>query len=586
MENNLIPSYLESDFQTSFKKLQGLLEKSNTFKDYNFQGANITMIMQLMSYLADFNSYYTNMVAKNVYTDTADVYETIHRLVVQKGYQPLGYLSSQVTCSVTISGNSSIIEPNDQIYINGWQSINTQQTTTDNNPIYYVLTDSYTTTVSTSGTFSFDIKLREGELEELEYTGEDLVDNKIILPFKNFDHGKFPFDLSSIVLTVNDNEWSRIDEFYDEVSGLYINDNVYRFVYDKYQRYVIEFSSSRNIPLKADEIKIKLLVSNHINGGIASNIITKEMYDGVSFVINNVTKGITIPIENILEFTNNDPSIPGSKPETKENIKINAEATAHSQYRNVTKKDYKSYLESRTDVVKGYAWGEQETNPGNTLEYNKVYFSVIPPYGTDTYFINGTINTNTVLWQDSDTPSISGNIYIPSSYYTDFTDDLLVYLEKRKMINVYEVPILPELVYFRFNIGIRIKRIYNYIDVQEAVKNKLNYFFDSSNRTYHEIISFMDIQNFIMDQSITSTDDNFENIKGIDHLVIREIKTYTASISGNEEFIYEPNTNFNFPQYTKESYNSYIDNMLRPIQLGFNQFPTLALSMCEFSSEM
>jgi hypothetical protein len=268
------------------------------------------------------------------------------------------------------------------------------------------------------------------------------------------------------------------------------------------------------------------------------------------------------------------------------NIKINAEASAHSQYRNITKKDYKSYLESRTDVVKGYAWGEQETNPGNTLEYNKVYFSVIPPYGTDTYFVNGTIDTDEILWSDTNNPSISGNINIPSLYHTDFTNDLLVYLEKRKMLNVYEVPVLPELVYFRFDIGIRIKRIYNFIDIQETVKRKLFYFFESSNRSYHEIINFMDILNFITNKEIKSVDDDFEQIKGIDHLVIREIKTYTPSLIGNEEIIYEPNINFDFPQYTKTSYNNYIDNMLRPIQLGFNQFPVLKLSMCTFSNEI
>jgi hypothetical protein len=582
---NLIPSYLEADFQTSFKKLQNLLSKSNTFKDYNFQGSNITTIMQLLSYLSDFNNYYTNMVAKNVYADTADIYETVHRLVMQKGYQPLGYISSQVTCTITISGDSSILENGDQIYINSWQSIDTQESVNDNK-IFYTLTDNFTTTVSSSGTFSFDIKLREGVIEELEYRGEDIIDNTIILPFKNFDHGKIPFDVPSILVTVNDIEWTRINDFYDDISGLGNNDNVYRFVYDKYERYGIQFSSSRNIPINTDEIKIYLLVSNNKDGVIASNVLTKEMYNGIDFKINNITKGITIQPENITNFTNNEPSIPGSLPETIDELKINAEASVHSQYRNVTKKDYKSYLESRTDVIKGYAWGEQETNPGNTLEYNKVYFSVIPPYGINTYFSNGTINTTSRTWHDSDTPSISGNIEIPSSYYTDFTDDLLKYLEVRKMINIYEVPVLPELIYFRFNIGIRIKRIYNFIEVKEDVKNKLNYFFDSSNRSYHETINFMDIINFITDQSITSTDDNFEKIKGIDHLTIREIKTYTPSIIGNEEQVYEPNTLFNYPQYTTNSYNNYIDNMLRPIELGFNQFPVLALEMCIFNNEI
>ena len=584
-DNNLIPSYLEGDFQTSFNKLKDLMQKSDTFKDYNFEGSNISMIMELMSYIADFNSFYTNMVAKNVYVDTADIYETVHRLVYQKGYQPLGYLSSQTSCNVTISGGSSIIEYGDQLYIPSWQSIDTSLTTENGNPIFYTLTNESTLNVDVSGSsYSFDVILREGQIEELTYRGEDIIDDSIILPFKNYDHGSYPFNIQSIFVSVNDIEWTRIGDFYDDISGLTDNDEVYTFTYDKYQRYVLNFSSSRTVPILTDTIKLKLIITNGETGGISANSIIVGTTDLDSFVIENITKGIQIPIENIVTFSNTESSIPGSSPETVQELKINSNASAHSQYRNITKKDYKSHLEMRTDVVKAYAWGEQETNPGNTNEYNKIYFSVIPPYGDPDFFSPSTITTTNILW--TDTPTVSGYINIPTSYNTDYTNDLLQYLEDRKMMNVYEVPILPELVYFRFDIGLRVKRTYSFIDVMNDVKNKLNFFFNSINRSYNEIINFMDIHNFIMDMSIISDENTFSNINGIDNFIIRELRTYTPSISGNENNVYEPNTTFDFPQYTKEEYGTYIDNILRPIELGFNQFPALALDMCTFENEI
>ncbi len=584
-DNNLVPSYLEGDFQTSFDKLKGLMQKSDTFKDYNFEGSNISMIMELMSYVADFNSFYTNMVAKNVYIDTADIYETVHRLVAQKGYQPLGYMSSQVTCNVSISGDTSIIQYGDQLYIPDWQSIDTGLITKDNDSIFYVISDTLTLNVDVSaGAYSFDIILREGQIEDLSYRGEDIIDDSIILPFKNYDHGVYPFDVQSITVSVNDIEWTRIGDFYDDISGLIENDEVYTFTYDKYQRYILNFSSSRKVPISTDVITLKMIVTNGEDGGISTNSIIVGNTNLDSFIIENVTKGIQIPVENIITFENDEASIPGASPETIQELKINSNASSHSQYRNITKIDYKSHLEMRTDVVKGYAWGEQETNPGNTNEYNKIYFSVIPKYGTETYFTPGTINTDKVLW--TDTPSISGYIDIPRTYNNDYTNDILQYLEERKMLNVYEVPVLPELVYFRFDIGIRIKRTYSFIDVMNDVKNKLSYFFNSTNRSYHEIINFMDIHNFILDMSIMNDEEAYNNINGIDNFVIRELKTYTPSISGNETFVYEPNTIFDYPQYTKESYNTYIDNILRPIELGFNQFPTLAIDMCTFENEI
>jgi hypothetical protein len=42
----------------------------------------------------------------------------------------------------------------------------------------------------------------------------------------------------------------------------------------------------------------------------------------------------------------------------------------------------------------------------------------------------------------------------------------------------------------------------------------------------------------------------------------------------------------NTPMYTYESYDQYVDNKLREIKLGFDQYPMLALDMCRFYIEI
>jgi len=587
-DNKLIPTYLEADFNTSLEKLKRTLALSDTFKDYNFEGSNITMIMELMSYLSDMNSFYTNMVSKNIYADTADIYETVHRLVTQKGYIPKGYISSQATVTVTVSGDTDeLFSYGDQLYISEWQSINTGLKKEDSTEIFYNLTIPLTTNVSTSGnTFTFDIEMREGTMETLRYRGEDMIDNNIILPFKEYDHGSYPFEVPSIRFISNDIQWTRIDEFYDNMSGLNVDDNIFVLSYDKYNRYNIGFSNSRNTPDANEVISVDVLVSNGSDGIIGPLSINIDNSDLTGFLIYNSTKNIYIPVDNITQFTNLESSVGGSIPETVSQLKSNSSGSSHSQFRNITKTDYKSHLEMRSDVVRGFAWGEQESNPGNTNEYNKIYISVIPQMGNDTYFTSDVITTSPVNWVDTNTPSISGSIDIPDLYTTSFINDLLVYLEERKMMNVYETLVLPELIYFRFDIGIRVKRTYNYVNVMTAVKNKLTYFFDSNNRSFNEEINFMDIKNFIMDRSISSSTDNFSNIAGVDYLTIRDIVTYTPSLSGSgEEYIYEPNTNLDYPQYTIDSYDTHVGNILRPIKVGFSQFPCLAIDMCVFTQE-
>jgi hypothetical protein len=90
MSNNLIPSYLETDFNTLKSKIVNLMQKSETFKDYDYEGANITMLIELVSYIGDLNTFYNNIIAKNVFPDTADIYEVVHSQTSHLGFHPRG----------------------------------------------------------------------------------------------------------------------------------------------------------------------------------------------------------------------------------------------------------------------------------------------------------------------------------------------------------------------------------------------------------------------------------------------------------------------------------------------------------------
>jgi hypothetical protein len=585
--NKLIPQYLDSDFSVSLAKNIDLLRNTESFKDYNYEGSNIRMILELLSYVTDFNTFHTNMLAKNTYMESANIYETVHVLSLLKGYYPKGFVSSYT--SVNINLNTKYVDDNtnneiiyiddgDQLYIKGWQSINLDDS------IKYNTTKDYIITVNNiiDDSVSFDIHMKEGDIQTLSYKYTDIINNKIILPFNNYDHGTYPFTIPSISVIINNEEWIRVNDFYEDVSGLKTVDNVYMFVYDKYNRYYIVFDPSRNIPNETDIIELILLKTKGPDGTIGKNTI--DIPDN-NFAIYNITKNIDIPVSQITKFTNDNSSIYGSLPENIDEIKIASKANIHSQYRNITSKDYKYHLESRSDIVKAVAFGEQEIDPGNVLEYNKVYISLIPDEGQDSLFIPGTINTKTVTWMDSDDNTLSQDIEIPEEYNIDFRNDVIQFLENRKMLNIYEVFVLPKIVYFRFDIGIRVKRTYNDTLVKEDVKNKLKYFFNRIFLNFNDIISFMDIINFIQDESITSPNNEFKYVKGIDNIIFREIKTYSY-FNQDKELVYEPNMDNNTPMYTYESYDQYVDNKLREIKLGFDQYPMLALDMCRFYIEI
>lgn len=543
-----IENYLDIDFNTFIEKQKEILKNSDTFKDYNYEGSNISVLLELLAYQMELNTYYQNQIAKNLFIDTANLYNTVHRLANLIGYNAKGYYAAYTDLAIAIiAGYHS---EGDQLYIPKYSIFKTES------GLEFVNTKDYTITMPSSGSYSFSIGLKEGVHTNLEYIGGDLVDYEIYLPNRKYDHDNNQTNNeNSIRLYVNDTEWTRVNNFYESYSELSNEENVYTLSYDKNQNYIVTFSPTRNYPRTVDNISIDLIETNGVDGSVGANQITviESQY------ISNITTGTDIPLDNI-SITNSTASTNAADPETVTDIKENSRANINTQFRCVTKNDYKSFLEVRNDVNAAYAWGEKEINPdGNIQEYNQIYISVIPnEWGSST------ITTSTSAWEPVAGTTV--DILIPSDYSFSYRESLSEYLEPRKMFNLFENWTVPDLIYFYFEIGIKIKRNYNLNNVIRDIKNKIIYYFSTTNRSFNESIDFRAIQNFVLDMSNISTTDNFINTAGVQYFVFRDI-----SLTGT---VYDYLSS-GYPQYEAEEYGSYIDNVLRPIKLGQKQFPAI-----------
>jgi len=548
----------------------------------------------LFAYVGDLYTYYINKIAKNQYLDTAETYENLHRLSTFLGYNPVGYVSAELTLTIDVTVDALSAEVGNQLYLPAWFSFNTGLTTTDDDTIYYTLTESHTETVSTSGTHSFDITLKQGEPIKLSFTGEDIISNQLLLSSDKYDHGIYPYDTLSTGVYVDGVQWERVSSFYNNVTPLTDTDNVYSFEFDKNERSIIKFSSYRNVPSSTSKIEVMLLKTLEEDGSVGIGNVTtfdetQEIYTlndstdlfeltDVDF-ITNITKSITVEDEYI-SINNTSASSYASDKQSMDVIKYQARNNFSSQARNVSAEDYIGYLNDHSSITKTNAWGEQEETPGNTAYYYKAYISLIP-----NEWLTSTVSTSAMSaseWTGHTTTSVP----VPVSYNATYESTLKTYLEPYKMINVYEVFIVPTLVYFRFDIGLKVKRTYGFTTVQEDVKNKLTYYFDASNREFNTTIDFKLIHNYIMDLTQVSTTDNFSSIRGLDNLVIRDIETYTYGLSGGPTYIYDYNTDDNYPMYYDETVDTVNDdNLIRPIKLGNNQFPVLSSTACDFTNE-
>jgi hypothetical protein len=537
--------------------MSDLLSLNPIFRDYNFEGNNITLLVEHVCYLGALTTYFLNKIAKNQYMDTADLYETVHTLARLRGYNAQGYISGRTTLSISVSGSD--FDEGDVLYIPAWKQIASSIKDDDGNVINYSTVNNITTTIPVSATFPYDISqdvsipVRQGDYLQLTYSGTDLIDNKINLPLYNFDYDDDLLDdISSIEVLVGDQLWTRVSDFYDMVDALENIDTVYMFRYDKYQRYVIEFALFRDVPKTTDTITINLLKSLGAKGGAGTGTITQPE---TQFIYNQTTGKWCDNTSPRIVVTNPTATVGQNDPETIDEIKNNSENALNQQKRCVTKADYKEYLEERADVVAALVWGEQEIAPsGSVYEYNKVHVSVIP-----SQWGSGTIETS----------SASAGVDVPYLFTNTYKNILASYLEPRKMLNAYEVFEVPELVYFNFRIGYTVKRTFDPTLVRLDILHKLEYYFNPFNRAFNELISHTNIVDFMLDTTIVSTTDAFSNVRGIQDLIIRNMSTFNVST-------YSYNVMGNYPMYEHPASDYAPDiNKLNNIQLGFNQFAQL-----------
>jgi len=552
----LRPDYLNVDFTTLVARMRTQLSESTVFADYDYEGANITILIELMAYLGELSTFFINKIAKNVYIDTADIYENVHRLATLMGYDPKGFLAAQTTLSVSVS--AEVIE-GDILSIPAWHQISSSAEDSEGSPIKFCTTQSWSISAG-SLPYTFGIPVRQGEVTSLgTYNGDDFVDNELILPQEDYGYDDFLLDENvSIEVSVNDEIWTRVSDFYDELSGLQDNDEVYKFEYDKYQRYKLVFSTSRTVPDGDDEIEVIVIKTLGVDGEVGSGTITLPDDD----MIYNTSTADYVSTSTIT-VSNSAATFGSASPEIVTDIKSNAKGALHSQFRTVTAYDYRTYLESRSDVLAATAWGEKEIAPsGDYSEYNKVHLAVIP-YQWQT----STIET-------SASPIVSDGV-VPIAYSSSWTALLGEYLEPRKMLSAYESWELPTLIYFDFDLGLRVNRTFNFATVMADVQNKLVWYFNRVNRSFNEEIDFRDIFEFIMDPEEVAPEDNFDNISGVRNLIFRDIDVLNATIQAYGSATY--------PRYAEDTIAG--DNVLRTIELGHDQFPALSVASTTITQE-
>ena len=91
------------DFDDVKSNLKSFLQSQSEFQDYDFEGSGFAVLLDLLAYNTHYLGFNANMLANEMYLDSADVRKNIVSIAKMLGYTPTSPKSPNATIDVTLN---------------------------------------------------------------------------------------------------------------------------------------------------------------------------------------------------------------------------------------------------------------------------------------------------------------------------------------------------------------------------------------------------------------------------------------------------------------------------------------------------
>ena len=346
----------ELDFDQIRANLKTYMQGQTKFQDYDFEGSAISTVLDVLAYNTFYNAFNANMMANEMYLDTAQVRNNVVSHAKSLGYVPRS--STSAFASIDVIVNTPAGSPTSLTIDRG-----TVFTSKIGNKTYSFSNTEAQTITPVSGVYRFsDLIINQGVVRTFEYT----VDNTDTT--QRFEIPDSTVDTATLKVTVRPNRASTDTATYARVENVVEVDGdsqVYFLQEGLDGKYEVYFGD--NIFGKAlqagNVIKFEYLITD------------AEEANGASvFSLQGNISGNT----NVTIITN-DAAAGGAEREDIQSIKFNAPRSFLSEHRVVTADDYSTIIKNNYSNAETVAvWGGEENEPP---EYGKVYISIKPKSG-------------------------------------------------------------------------------------------------------------------------------------------------------------------------------------------------------------
>jgi hypothetical protein len=324
------------DFDAVKANLKTFLQSQSEFQDYNFEGSGFAVLLDTLAYNTHYLGFNANMLANEMYLDSADIRKNIVSLAKMLGYTPTSVRTSKANVDITVNDatGSSVTMAKGTVF-----------TTAVDGVSYQFITNSSATTSPENGIYKFsNVTLFEGTAVSYRYTADaNDPDQKFIIP-TDFA------DTSTLVVKVQNSANDTTTSTYILASGLS----------------EIQSTTRAYFLQEGDEGRFEV----YFGDGIVGRAIQDGNIVILEYIVSNVDAANGASIftaqTNVGGFTNitvttNSISQGGTPAQSKESIRVNAPLSYSAQNRAVTTSDYETLVQSLYPNAQSVsAWGGED----------------------------------------------------------------------------------------------------------------------------------------------------------------------------------------------------------------------------------
>ena len=409
-------NFTNLDFDQIKTSLKDYLRENSNFTDYDFEGSNLSNIIDVLAYNTYISSYNANMISNEVFLDSATLRENVVALARNIGYTPKSRTASKAIISFFVNTTGFTTKP---VTLTLKKGIVATSASVFGSESYAFCVPSDITVPVVDGIATFsNVTIYEGTFLTSNFT----VSSQTPAPPSRYTLENANIDTSTLEVTVRETQSSTSTKKYvfsDTLIEVTSSSRIYFLQEVDDQRYELIFGDG----VFGEKLKSLnyIEVSYITTAGEAANGVSSFNFNGRIVDNNNnlISTGISI-----LSTVNE--SVGGKEIESVDSIKRFAPKIYSTFNRAVTAGDYealipKIYPETQSVSVFG---GEEMQPP----QYGKVFITIKPFYGP---YVPDSIknNLNTMLRK-----------YSVAGIVTEILDLKYLYIEAH--INAYYNPSL------------------------------------------------------------------------------------------------------------------------------------------------